>query len=773
MAERLHLVIAGHVDHGKSTVVGRLLADTGSLPDGKLEQVRELCARTARPFEYAFLLDALKEERAQGITIDTARVFFRTPRRDCIILDAPGHVEFLKNMVTGASRAEAALLVIDAKEGVRENTRRHGYLAAMLGIRQLAVVVNKMDLVEWDHLVFGRIVTEYRAFLRAAGVEPLRFIPACARDGDNLATRSTRMPWYDGPTVLEQIEAFEPASQPVEGPFRMPVQDVYKFTEHGDDRRIVAGTIESGVVALGDELAFYPSGKRAKVRSLETFGRPAPAGAQAGQAVGLTLDQQLYLSRGELATRAADLRPEVTSRIRASIFWLGHAPLAPGKDYVLRLGTARAPMRVETIHQVLDADALDASGVPVTADVVGRHRVADVTLQLGKAIAFDLADDVAATGRFVVVDDYEIRGGGIVRAALPDRQAWARDKVLLRNWKWEPSFISADRRAERTGQAPLLLLLTGPADGGAARKQVARELEARLFARGLQVYFLGIGNVLYGVDADLARRREARAEHMRRLAEVAHLMLDAGTVLVVTAAELTREDLDVIGTGVAPERIHTAWVGGAVTTDLMVDTHLPGDGAVEALERVVEERSDPSAVRPSGRLTPCVLWFTGLSGAGKSTIADRVAEELRRRGHPVERLDGDTVRGMFPGTGFSREERDEHVRRIGFLASTLERHGVFVVASFISPYRESRDFVRGLCQRFVEVFVDTPLEECERRDVKGLYARARRGEVPRFTGVSDPYEPPTAPELTIDTTSLTADGAAQQVFEYLWRHARQ
>jgi adenylyl-sulfate kinase len=399
--------------------------------------------------------------------------------------------------------------------------------------------------------------------------------------------------------------------------------------------------------------------------------------------------------------------------------------------------------------------------------------VADVTLQLGKAIAFDLAADLAATGRFVVVDDYEIRGGGIVRAALPDRQAWARDKVLLRNWKWEPSFISADQRAERTGQSPLLLLLTGPVEGGAARKQLARELEARLFAQGRQVYFLGIGNVLYGVDADLERRREERAEHMRRLAEVAHLMLDAGTVLVVTAAELTREDLDVIGTGVAPERVRTAWLGGEVTTDVTVDVQLPGAGALEALDRVVAAGSTRPSLRASAPLLPCVLWFTGLSGAGKSTIADRVTDELRRRGHPVERLDGDTVRGMFPGTGFGREERNEHVRRIGFLASTLERHGVFVVASFISPYQESREFVRGLCRRFVEVFVDTPLEECERRDVKGLYARARRGEVPQFTGISDPYEPPVAPELTIDTTSLTPDGAAQQVFEYLWRHAGQ
>lgn len=774
MREQLHLVVAGHVDHGKSTVVGRLLADTGSLPDGKLEQVRALCARTARPFEYAFLLDALRDERAQGITIDTARVFFRTPRRDTVILDAPGHVEFVRNMVTGASRAEAALLVIDAHEGVRENTRRHGFLMALLGLRQLAVVVNKMDLAGWDHATFGRLVSEYRAFLRGVGVEPLRFIPASALEGENLVAPSARMPWYEGPTVLDQVEAFQPAPPPVDRPFRLPVQDVFKFTEGGDRRRIVAGTVESGEVAAGDEVVFYPSGKRATVRSLEAFGRPAPERVRAGETAGFTLDQQLYLTRGELATRAGEPRPEVTSRLRASVFWLGREPLVTGRDYLLRLGTARVPMRVEAIHHVFDTDNPDPSGVP-TADpgaVVGRHRAADVTLQLARAIAFDLADDLPATGRFVIVDGFEIQGGGTVRAALPDRPAWAREKVLLRNWKWEPSFIAPDRRAERLGQSPLLLLLTGPADGGDARKRIARDLEARLFESGRQAYFLGIGNVLYGVDADLERRSEQRAEHMRRLAEVAHLMLDAGTILVVTAAELTPEDLEVVATGVEADRVVTAWLGGEVTTGLGVDLMVEEDGAVEGLAGLVAARSDRPSGPPGARLRPAVLWFTGLSGAGKSTIADRVAEEIRRRGHPVERLDGDTVRAMFPGTGFSREERNDHIRRVGYLASTLERHGVFVVASFISPYEESRRFVRGLCRRFVEVYVNTPLEECERRDVKGLYARARRGELPQFTGVSDPYEPPPDPEVVVDATGTTPDGAARQVFDYLWRHAR-
>jgi bifunctional enzyme CysN/CysC len=594
--QRLHLVIGGHVDHGKSTVIGRLLADTGSLPDGKLEAVRELCRRTARPFEYAFLLDALKDERSQGITIDTARVFFRTATRDCIILDAPGHVEFLRNMVTGASHAEAALLVIDAKEGIRENSRRHGYLLGLLGIRQLAVLVNKMDLVGFDHAVFAGIVSEFRHFLRSIGAEPVRFIPVAAMDGDNIATASARMPWYDGPTVLQLLDHLHPEIQSADGPFRMPVQDVYKFTAQGDDRRIVAGTVETGRLRVGDEVVFYPSGKRSRVQSIEGFSRPTATATEAGEATGFTLAEQVYVARGELAARVDEPRPQVTTRLRVSVFWLGQRPLAPERDYSLKLGSARVPMRVEAVHAAIDAGAVASAAVPPPGDaahpgVVERHQVGDCTLQLGRAVAFDLPDEVVATGRFVIVDDYEIRGGGIVREALPDRQAWVREKVLLRNSKWEPSSILPEQRMARHGQRPVLLLVTGPADGGAERKAAAKALEARLFAQGRLVYFLGIASVLYGVDADLDRRHEQRAEHMRRLAEVANIMLDAGTILIVTAAELGREDFDLITTSVNPEQIVTVWLGEAVTTDLPTDLHARHeDRVVERLTRLLVER---------------------------------------------------------------------------------------------------------------------------------------------------------------------------------------
>src|SRR5919112_451191 len=299
--QRMNIVIVGHVDHGKSTVIGRLLADTHSLPEGKLEQVRAQCELNSKPFEYAFLLDALKDEQAQGITIDAARVCFKSRRRHYLILDAPGHIEFLKNMITGAARAEAALLVIDAAEWVQENSRRHGYMVSLLGIRQLAVVVNKMDLVGWDRGVFDRIVKEYGAFLSQVGIQPSCFIPVSARGGDNIAEPSQHLSWHQGPTVLQALDAFRSEPAPVERPFRMPVQDVYKFTKQGDDRRIVAGTIDSGALNVGDTVIFYPSGKKSRVKSIEAFNRPEQKRAEAGTAVGFTLPKKNYNTRGGVA----------------------------------------------------------------------------------------------------------------------------------------------------------------------------------------------------------------------------------------------------------------------------------------------------------------------------------------------------------------------------------------------------------------------------------------------------------------------------------------
>jgi bifunctional enzyme CysN/CysC len=569
--QKMNIVIAGHVDHGKSTVIGRLLADTGSLPDGKLAQVQENCRRNSKPFEYAFLIDALKDEQSQGITIDTARVFFKTAKRNYIILDAPGHIEFLKNMVTGASRAEAALLVIDAQEGVRENSRRHGYMMSMLGIRQIAVLVNKMDLVDFSRETFDAIAREYTAFLKDINVVPACFIPVSAMQGDNIAAAAPEtMPWYTGTTVLGMLDAFEKEPLPSDKPFRMPVQDVYKFTRFGDNRRIVAGTIETGSVKVGDEVVFYPSGKKSKVKTIEWFNSPERTEASCGSATGFTLEEQIYVTRGEIAVRTTQQKPQVSSRIRVNLFWLGRDPLVQKKEYIFKLGTTRVTARLEEITRIIDASDLNT----VSKSQIERHDVAECILKLNRAIAFDPTSAIAGTGRFVIVDNYEIRGGGIIAEGLEDKQSRLRSTVLLRNYKWEKSIIAPEKRAEKYNQKSALLLLTG--EKQVDRKAIAKHLEDKLFEDGKIVYFLGIGNVLYGIDADIkGREGTERQEHMRRLAEVANILLDAGIILLVTAAELTQDDLEIMKTTVSPDKIETVWIGENITTDIAYDLSLP------------------------------------------------------------------------------------------------------------------------------------------------------------------------------------------------------
>jgi bifunctional enzyme CysN/CysC len=507
---RMGIVIVGHVDHGKSTIIGRLLADTGTLPEGRLEQIKDLCARTAKPFEYAFLLDALKDERAQGITIDAARVFFRTPKRRYLILDAPGHVEFLKNMVTGAARAEAALLVLDAGEGIQENTRRHAYLLSMLGVRQIAVVVNKMDLVGGRQDAFDAFARDLTAFLGSIGLEPAAIIPVIGRDGDNLATRSVTMSWYTGPTVLEALDAFRSQGEAVDGPFRMPVQAVFKFTNDGDDRRIVAGTVDSGRLRVGDEVVFHPSGKRTRVKSLEAFNRIAPTVVGAGESAGFTLAQQIYVTRGELATLAREPQPVTATRIRTSIFWLGARPLEVGRHYTLKLGTARVSVHLEHIERVLDASTLAA--VTDRTSVL-RNEVADCVLKLRHPIAFDRATDLAATSRFVLVDNFSISGGGVVREALPGAESRAS------------SSLADTARTLRPG----VLWLTG--QQGSGKSALARWLATRAERAGARVELLDDETV--GALFPAGGSRAEQDLRVRRLAWFASRLEAHGAVVIV------------------------------------------------------------------------------------------------------------------------------------------------------------------------------------------------------------------------------------------------
>lgn len=575
----MNIVIVGHVDHGKSTVIGRLLADTHSLPEGKLEQVKETCRRNAKPFEYAFLLDALKDERSQGITIDSARCFFQTDARNYIIIDAPGHIEFLKNMITGAARAEAALLVIDAHEGVQENSRRHGYMLSMLGINQVCVLVNKMDLTGYSERAFRKIERQYRRFLKKINVEPVCFIPISAMEGENIANHSARMPWFNGMNVLEVLDSFKNETAQEDKPFRMPVQDVYKFTLNGDSRRIIAGTIETGKISVGDEVVFYPSGKRSVVKTIEAFNREPQTSATAGWSCGFTVSEQIYVKRGEMACLAKELQPKVTGRMLVNLFWLGKKPLEKNKTYFLKLGTIKVGMQLEEIHSVLDASNLDSR----KKEQVDRHEVAECVLSLDRHIAFDLMSDIAATSRFVIVDEYEISGGGIVMQEMEDQTSWVRDKVLMRNFKWVGSDISSESRAERYNQKAALVLITG--EKASPRKEIAKLVEKQLFDDGRFVYYLGIGGLMYGLDADIIDINMVplnRKEHIRRLAEVAHIMMDAGMILIVSAVELNAADLDVIKTSIPTELISVVWVGNGPTTDIPVRMHLPQTDNQEA-----------------------------------------------------------------------------------------------------------------------------------------------------------------------------------------------
>ena len=525
-SENLNIVIVGHVDHGKSTLLGRLYADTGSLPDGKLEKVQAICRQQGKEFEYAFLFDAFLEEQEQGITIDTARTFFMWKGRHYIIIDAPGHKEFLKNMISGAARAEAALLLIDALEGVKEQSKKHGYLLSLLGVRQFAVVVNKMDLVGYRQDVFEGIEKEYREFLAQFGAVPERIIPVSAKMGDNIANRSGTMPWYQGPTVLDTLSLFKKETARSEQPLRFPVQDVYKF----DARRIIAGRITAGRLKIGDHLVFSPSNKRANIRSIEAFNvEPVLTGAEAGQSVGITLDEQIFVERGEVATHQEQL-PLVSTAFKANLFWLGKQPLEQGRRYLLRVATREVECEVAAIHRIIDTmDLTQQSG----SNKVARNQVGELTLRTKAPVAFDLSASFEATGRFVLVDDYDIAGGGIVTEMIRDDQEFLREEARRRDFAWVKGEVGIEERAQQYGHRAAIVLITGGRHTG--KSFLAKKLEARLVADGRHAYLLDGENLRRGLDADLAEgERSQTMEMARRYGEVARLLADTGLIVVST-----------------------------------------------------------------------------------------------------------------------------------------------------------------------------------------------------------------------------------------------
>lgn len=561
--EQMNIVVVGHVDHGKSTVIGRMLADTGSLPKGKLEQIKKRCERESKTFEYAFLLDALKDEQSQGVTIDSARCFFKSDKRDYAIIDAPGHIGFLKNMISGAARAEAAVLVIDAHEGVQENSRRHGYLLSLLGIRQLIVCVNKMDLVDYKKEAYQGIVDEYTRFLRSIDTVPMAFLPVSALEGDNIARSSEKMSWYKGHTLLLALDSFKKEADPSDKPFRMPVQDVYKFTK-GDSRRIVAGRVESGKISEGDKVIFLPSYKRTKVKSIEHFNVPRRTSASAGTSTGVTMEEQLYVTRGEVMCKLDDKLPAVSSILEANIFWMGKEPLKESKNYFLKIGTTKMPVRIEKIHWVLNASNLKKE----EKDNVEKHEVGACKLSCTRSIAFDTFQDLSVTGRFVIVDGYDICGGGIVTHSLEDNQADIRRSVYKREERWEKGFVSSKDRRERYSQVPSLVLITGKS--GVDKKTPAKMLEKTIFEKGHSAYFLGIGNILRGLDSDISKRE--RREHIRRLAEVAHILMDAGMIVIATASDLTDREIKDMSE-ISDHQLFIVNMGEQILDSRLIDLH--------------------------------------------------------------------------------------------------------------------------------------------------------------------------------------------------------
>jgi bifunctional enzyme CysN/CysC len=609
---QLKIVIVGHVDHGKSTLVGRLLYDTNSLPDGKFEAITASCKKRGMPFEWSFLMDALQTERDQGITIDTTQIWLKTPTRDVVIIDAPGHKEFLKNMITGAAQADAALVLIDAKEGIREQSKRHGYLLHLLGVRQIAVLVNKMDMVGYDEEVFRKIEVEYREYLASLGVTPTCFIPISARDGDGIKTASENMPWYKGDSVTAMLDKFEVASADESLPLRFPIQDIYKF----DERRILVGRIESGSLKVGDELLFSPSNTLAKVASIEEWSASVlPTSVSAGQSVGITLTDQIFVERGNIASHKENA-PILTNLFRARIFWLGRKPLELGKRYKIKIGTSEMMAEVKTIEHVIDADTL----AHVPANRVERSNVAEIILRVRGLAVVDDFNNNPRLGRFVILQDYDVAGGGIIN-----------------------------------------------------------------------------------MDGFFDQR-------------------------VSTPKTVKSENIFDVDFGVSPEQRSLA------------NGHLGG-----------------------------ILWFSGLSGSGKSTVAKLLQKRLFDKGYQVFVLDGDNIRkGLNSDLGFSATDRTENLRRVGEVAALFAKAGVIVISAFISPMREDRRAVRAIAPNyFHNIHIKASLETCEKRDVKGLYAKARAGEIPDFTGISAPFEEPNNPDVALDTENLSVQACVEQLLKYV------
>ncbi|WP_163846451.1 sulfate adenylyltransferase subunit CysN [Pseudooceanicola aestuarii] len=600
----LRFITCGSVDDGKSTLIGRLLYDSKMIFEDQLatlEADSKKVGTQGQEIDFALLVDGLAAEREQGITIDVAYRFFATEKRKFIVADTPGHEQYTRNMVTGASTADLAVILVDARKGVLTQTRRHSYLVQLLGIRNIVLAVNKMDLVDYDQVVFDRIVAEYTEFARSIGIETFVPIPISGYKGDNITAPSANTPWYDGTALLPHLETVEIDStrEPQAAPFRMPVQWVNRPDL---DFRGFAGLIASGQVQPGDPVRVLPSGKTSKVARIVTFDGDRGR-ALAGEAITLTLEDEIDCSRGQVIV-AAQSPLEVADQFETTLIWMDEQEMVPGRAYAMKIGT-------QTVSATVQAPKYEIN-------VNTQEHLATKTL------------DLNAIGVANITTDREIPFA-----------AYAENRDL-------GGFILIDRMTNQT------------------------------VAAGMIHFALRRAQNIHWQATDISRESHAAMKNQK----------------------------------------------------------------------------------------PAVVWLTGLSGSGKSTIANMVEKKLARMNRHTFLLDGDNVRhGLNKDLGFTEADRVENIRRVGEVARLMTDAGLIVITAFISPFRSEREMVRSMMQpgEFIEVFVDTPLEVAEARDVKGLYAKARSGQLKNFTGIDSPYEEPHGAELTIDTTEMTPEEAADAI----------
>src|SRR5262245_946912 len=604
---RLRFLVCGSVDDGKSTLVGRLLYETQQIFDDQMAALKRDTRRygSAAEVDFALLLDGLEAERQQGITIDVAYRTFATRRRSFLVADAPGHEQYTRNMATGASNVELAVILVDARKGLLPQTKRHLHICALFGIRHFVLAVNKIDLVGYDRKIFERIAGEFAGFGARLDLHSIVPIPVCARDGDNVTAKSVNTPWFQGPTLLAHLESVDVDAAAASKPLRFPVQRV---SRSGADFRGIAGTVVSGRIRRGVEIVVLPAGTPARVARIVTAdGDRDDAGA--GEAVTLTLAQEIDVARGDLIA-ASDDRPKVSDQFAAHLLCMADAPLLPGRTYLMRIGTRWTPASVTAIKHKVDVNTLDH----LAGRTLSVNEIAFCNLTTAAPVVFDPHADNRGTGAFILVDrdSNQTVAAGTIQFAL--------------------------RRAANLPWARLAV--------------------------------------------DKAARARAKGQR------------------------------------------------------------------------------------------PCVPWFTGISGSGNADLARMVEQKLHARGHHTYMLDGDNVRhGLNRDLGFTDADRVENIRRVGEVAKLMLDARLIVLCSFISPFRAERRAMRDLLAEgeFVEIFVDAPLEECIRRDPKGLYAKAKAGQIKNFTGFDSPYEPPDMPDLHLDTTARSADELADVVLERILR----